>query len=97
MTTAPTKNLTKEECQGYQQAVTAFCQLVMVSDFDLIERYIEQTRLQVDGTMDVILPHFMSMRDMETGKGNVRFLREIGQHLLAIRKTVTAKLQQEAA
>lgn len=85
--------LTEEDCQRYQDAITVFCHLVMVSDFDLVQRYLDQTRNLADGTMDVILPHFMSIGDMHKGQRNMQFLREMGKHLLAVRETVESQRQ----
>ncbi len=92
-----TKNLTKEQIQDYQNQATLFIQLINTWDGDVVRQYLEQTRGQVDGTMDVILPHFMSMQDMYKGQRNLRFLRSVGEHILAIQKLGKEFLAREAA
>lgn len=91
------ENLTKEEVLGYQEQVTLFARLINTWDGDLIKRYLEQTRAQVDGTMDVILPQFMSITDMRKAQHNMRFLRSMGEHILAVQKLASDFLQRDAA
>lgn len=92
-----TENLTKEEILDYQEQATLFARLVNTWDGNLIQRYLDQTRGQVDGTMDVILPHFMSITDMRKAQHNMRFLRIMGEHILAVQKLAREFLQSEAA
>jgi tetrahydromethanopterin S-methyltransferase subunit A len=92
-----TENLTKEQVLDYQEQATLFARLINTWDADLIRLYLEQTRHQVDGTMDVILPHFMSITDMHKAQHNMRFLRSMGEHILAVQKLAQEFLQSEAA
>jgi len=51
-------------------------------------------RGQVDGTMDVILPHFMSITDMRKAQHNMQFLRSMGEHILAVQKLAREFVEQ---
>ena len=81
----------------YQEQATLFARLINTWDGDMIRRYLTQTRGQVDGTMDVILPHFMSITDVHKAQHNLRFLRSMGEHILAVQKLAGDFLQSEAA
>ena len=91
------ENLTKEEILHYEEQATLFARLINTWDGDVIQRYLDQTRGQVDGTMDVILPHFMSITDMRKAQKNMRFLRSMGEHILAVQKLARVFLESEAA
>jgi hypothetical protein len=62
----------------------------------MIQRYLDQTRGQVDGTMDVILPHFMNITDMHKAQHNMRFPRSMGEHILAVQKLAREFVESKA-
>lgn len=88
--------VTKEEILLCQETATQFSQLAMLTDPDVLNRYIKQIRPQIDGTMDAILPHFMSISDMRKAQGNGQFIVDVLEHILAIQKLVQAQVENEA-
>jgi hypothetical protein len=91
------ENLTREEVLDYQEQATLFAPLINTWDGEMIRRYLDQTRGQVDGTMDVILPHYMSITEMRKAQHNMRFLRSMAEYILAVQKLAREFLQSEAA
>ena len=89
--------LTHQEVDLVQQRLSLFAQFCFDPDFAaLLERYIEQSRPQANGTLDVILPHFMSIRDMRKAQVNLTYLINVGEKLLQVRGLVESQLKIEA-
>ena len=80
--------LTEEECAHYQAQIRLFAQLIMTWDKAFITRYLKETQPLADGTLDVVIPHFMSLLDMREGQNNLKFLRAMGGHVLAVQDTI---------
>lgn len=89
------RNCTQEEIADYQQMVSLVCAFCLGQEQELIERYLDQTRGQADGTMDAILPHFMNLHDMKRGKRKLNFLREVGKKILEVKKLYMAEIKAE--
>jgi len=92
------KVLQAHEVDIIQQRLSLLATFCLDDEFNgLLERYLEQSRPQWNGTLDVILPHFMSIRDMRKAQGNLRYLCSMGQKLLEMRDLVKEQLRKETS
>ena len=90
--------LTPREVEIVQQRLTLLATFCLDDEFmQLLERYLEQSRPQWNGTIDVILPHFMSIRDMRKAQDNLRYLCSMGQKLLEMRELVKEQVRKETS
>jgi len=89
--------LDKHDIDAVQERLSLLASFCFDADFaQLLERYVEQSRLEANGTLDVILPHFMSIRDMRKAQVNLRYLINVAEKILQIRALVEEHLQVEA-
>jgi hypothetical protein len=54
----------------------------------LLERYIEQSQPQANGSLDAVLPHFMSLRDMREAQVNLRYFISVAEKVLEVRALI---------
>jgi hypothetical protein len=89
--------LDRDDIEAIQERLSFFAAFCLDDEFaGLLDRYIEQSRLQHDGTLDAILPHFMSITDMRKAQINLRYLCDVAQKILDIRKLAKDQLKVEA-
>ncbi len=89
--------LDKDDIEAIQERLSFFAVFCLDDEFaGQLERYIEQSRPQHNGTLDVILPHFMSISDMRKGQVNLRYLCEVAQKLLDVRRLAKEQMRVEA-
>ena len=51
---------------------------------ELMRRFVVQGKPQWDGTLDAVLPHFLSLNEMDVGQTNLKLICKIAEHLIAI-------------
>lgn len=90
-------NVSQEEVLLCQHTATQFAQLAVFTNCETINRYISAVRREIDGTMDAILPHFMSIKEMREAQGNAQFIVDVLEHVLAIQKLAEAQFGKEVA
>jgi hypothetical protein len=89
--------LGKHDVEAVQERISFFAAFCSDDVFaEQLERYIEQSRPQYNGTLDAILPHFMSITDMRKAQANLRYLCGVARHILDVRKLAKAHIEIEA-
>jgi|GEM_PF-4226813 len=91
------KKLTEAETLMIQERISLFAAFCLDEELAaLLERYVEVSRPQWDGTADAILPHFMSLEEIRKGKVNLRYLCGVAERILEIRKLAQKHIAHEA-
>ena len=62
-----------------------------------LRRFIDKARPYANGTFDPILPHFMSIRDMNSSQENLVKAIKVAQHLVALESLLALPQKSEAA
>jgi hypothetical protein len=78
--------VSEEEIEYCMFTSQNFAMLASLVDVEVIERYINQITPQMDGTLDAILPHFMSIQDIRKGQHNSKFIVSVLRKILEIKK-----------
>lgn len=77
--------LTQEEVDEVQNKLGMIAQFCSEPEFvSLLSKYCEQSRPYCNGTMDTLLPHVMSLSDIDKAKMNLTYLREVGLRCIQI-------------
>ena len=64
---------------------------------DELRRFIDVARPHANGTLDAILPHFMSIRDMRSSQENLTRAIKTSEYLLALAELLAVEPESEAA
>jgi hypothetical protein len=83
----------EEEVEYCMSTSQNFAMLASLVDVEVIQRYIDQIRPQMDGTLDAILPHFMSIQDMQKAQRNSKFIVSVLKKILEV-KQLTEEFNQ---
>jgi hypothetical protein len=83
----------QEEVEYCMSTSQNFAMLASLVDVETIQRYIDQIRPQMDGTLDAILPHFMSIQDMLKAQRNSKFIVSVLKKILEV-KQLTEEFNQ---
>jgi hypothetical protein len=83
----------EEEVEYCMSTSQNFAMLASLVDVETIQRYIDQITPQMDGTLDAILPHFMSIQDMSKAQRNSKFIVSVLKKILEV-KQLTEEFNQ---
>jgi hypothetical protein len=81
--------MSKEDIYIYQHIITSLSKVINEIPDDIVKEYIIHTMNIVDGTLDPLLMHDMSIKNMDKGKRMVKFLREMGKHIIDMKKLIS--------
>lgn len=87
--------LTRDEVDALQSAASFLASACSTFNPETIDRYLAQTALQVDGTLDPVLVHSFSITDLRRAQRNMRFVRDILQKALEIQALTAAQVVAE--
>ena len=70
--------------------------ILMFVDPEELKSFEDKSRTYANGTMDVILPHFMSLQDMEKSQKNLNHAIEISQTMRKLKELLIREEKIEA-
>jgi hypothetical protein len=62
-----------------------------------LRQFIEKSRPYANGTLDAVLPHFMSLKDIKASQDNLNKAIKTAEHLLALEQLLAIRPDSEAA